>query len=158
MTHIHGFSTHMQQIHYPIMATKLYYFYKCFKSITPIYLGTSVSLVGQRELSLHSDFVSIKATLTVITINHFRLNREWKEGLIKWNIITNYKSVVFFVSLSVHIFPFFTILFVCSLSFLSLPLFWDHSLDTIYRIQIQFDSRLTCQLQVSLSCSHGLLK
>jgi hypothetical protein len=79
----------MQQIFYPIMATKLYYFYKCFKSITPIYLGTSVSLVGQRELSLHSDAVSIKATLTVITINHFRWNREWKEGLIKWNIITS---------------------------------------------------------------------
>jgi hypothetical protein len=158
VTHILGFSTHMQQIFYPIMATEWYYFYKCFKSITPIYLGTSVSLVGQRELSLHSDIVSIKATLTVITINHFRWNREWKEGFIKWNIITSCKSFVFFVSLSVHIFPFFTILFVCSLTFLSLPLFWDYSLDTMYRVQIQFDNRLTCHLQVSLSCSHGLLK
>lgn len=148
----------MQKIFYPIMATKLYYFYKCFKSITPIYLGTSVSLVGQRELSLHSDAVSIKANLTVITINHFTWNREWKEGLIKWNIITSCKSVVFFVSLSVHIFPCFTILFFCSLSFLSLLLFRDHSRNTIYRVEIQFDKHLTCQLQVSLSCSHGLLK
>jgi len=34
----------------PIMTTKLHNFYKYFKSITPIYLGTSVSLVGQREV------------------------------------------------------------------------------------------------------------
>jgi len=113
----------MQQIFSPIMATKLYNFYKCFKSITSIYLGTSVSLVGQRELPPHSDVVSIKATLTVITINHFRWNREGKEGLIKWNIITSCKSVVFFVSLTVHIFPFFIVLFDCSLSLLSLPFF-----------------------------------
>jgi hypothetical protein len=149
----------MQQTFYPIMATKLYYFYKCFKSITPICLGTSVSLVGQRELSLHSDFVSIKAALTLITINHFRWIREWKKGLIKWNIMTSCKSAVFFVSVTVHIFLFFTILFVRALFFfLSLPFFWDHSWDTINRLDTQSDNRLTCQLQHSLSCSHGLLK
>lgn len=97
----------------------------------PLFIAAQVSHQSNKESFRFIPMLwSIKATPTVITINHFRWNRKWEESLIKSNIITSWKCVVFFISLSANVLPFF--IYSVRLYFIFMFLFFlDHNWNRI---------------------------